>query len=41
MINDFEFSDITALAPTNEAFEALEPGAVAYLQSFEVICIFT
>ena len=32
MIEDFEFSNITVLAPTDEAFEALEPGAVPYLQ---------
>lgn len=36
MIEDFKFSNITVLAPTNEAFEALEPGAVLYLQSLNV-----
>lgn len=36
MVNDFGFSNITVLAPTNEAFEALEPGAVAYLQTSNV-----
>ena len=36
MISDFGFANITVLAPTNEAFKALEPGALAYLQNSNV-----
>lgn len=39
MIEDFQLSDITVLAPTNEAFQALELGAIAYLKSPNVTCI--